>query len=453
VAAVIAVSVHPLALLPLAAALAPAVWAPSSETRLRSLLAVGSLGALLALTALPFAAGVEANIGHVRPLPRGSGNYPGGIGALVADWWTFFLRTPKHGAREYGFLGAGSLAAVVLLALYGLVRRTPASRAAARRAVVSAIVACAVLAYFASTVSFRFVALQPHRFIIPLGFFAAVPAGWGLARLLGALRERRWQAWVFALVLLTILAESTWTLRRRNLGTGVDPAEAGIADFLSGEADDDGRVLIETGYIVTPAAPGSSRRIGMFRFTLLPLDQSREFIGTDHMASIIAERYASFQGGRLFDRPITHIDHFTLRRLLDRYAVSTVIACAPETRRHLDGFPEILVPTRDFADCRGYRVRDAVTSRFLEGGGVARARLDRIEIRQAEGERLVLKYHWIPALATEPPLPIEEAPQPGAPVGFIAIRRGTTRDFDVVVAPPGSVETVWRGFVRRAFGQ
>ncbi|MGH7897820.1 MAG: hypothetical protein ACREQQ_07700, partial [Candidatus Binatia bacterium] len=46
--------------------------------------------------------------------------------------------------------------------------------------------------------------------------------------------------------------------------------------------------------------------------------------------------------------------------------------------------------------------------------------------------RIVLKYHWLPTLRTEPPLPIEEAPQPGAPVGFIAVRPGGRRDFDVV---------------------
>ena len=66
--------------------------------------------------------------------------------------------------------------------------------------------------------------------------------------------------------------------------------------------------------------------------------------------------------------------------------------------------------------------------------------LDRIEVRQAAGERLILKYHWMPGLRTDPPLPIEEARQPGAPVGFIAIRPGTTTDF--TIRPRGAVERV-----------
>jgi hypothetical protein len=196
-------------------------------------------------------------------------------------------------------------------------------------------------------------------------------------------------------------------------------------------------VLVEVDYIVGPAAPGSSRLVGMFRFTLLPLEHAREFLGTDHMETVIAERYATFHEGRLLGYPLERIDAALLRELLDRYAVSTVIACSADARTTFDRFGEVVIPIREIADCRGYRVREAVTSRLLEGRGRVRTRLDRLEVRDAEGGRLVLKYHWIPSLATEPPLPIEEARQPGAPVGFIAVRPGGVRDFDIVVRPIG----------------
>jgi hypothetical protein len=62
--------------------------------------------------------------------------------------------------------------------------------------------------------------------------------------------------------------------------------------------------------------------------------------------------------------------------------------------------------------------------------------LDRIAVTHAVGDRIVLKYHWVPGLRTDPPLPIEEAPQRGASVGFIAVRPGATADFTI---RPGTI--------------
>jgi hypothetical protein len=59
------------------------------------------------------------------------------------------------------------------------------------------------------------------------------------------------------------------------------------------------------------------------------------------------------------------------------------------------------------------------------------ADVDRIDVKDAAGDRVVLKYHWVPMLRTDPPLPIEEAHAPGMPVGFIAVRPGTVRDFTI----------------------
>ena len=62
--------------------------------------------------------------------------------------------------------------------------------------------------------------------------------------------------------------------------------------------------------------------------------------------------------------------------------------------------------------------------------------LDRIEVKHAVGDPVVLKYHWMPSLRTDPSLPIEEARQPGAPVGFIAVHPGATADFTI---RPGTI--------------
>jgi len=83
-------------------------------------------------------------------------------------------------------------------------------------------------------------------------------------------------------------------------------------------------------------------------------------------------------------------------------------------------------------------VREPQRSRFLEGSGRVSADIDRIEVKDARGDRIVLKYHWLPTLRTDPPLPIEEARQPGMPVGFIAVRPGGAHDF--TIRPRGVLE-------------
>jgi hypothetical protein len=252
---------------------------------------------------------------------------------------------------------------------------------------------------------------------------------------------------------MVIVAEPLWVLRRiRSLGSGVDRAEAEIGRFLADSVRDQGRVLVEISLLHAPSAPGSSARIDMMRFTLLPLEYGREFLGTDHVEQVVAQRYGVFHGGLLLGRPLDKIDAPLLRELLDRYAVSAVVACAPETRAALDRLEEVLEPVRSLADCHGYRVRDAVTSRLLEGRGEVHPTLDRIEVRGAEGERLLLKYHWMPAFRTEPPLPIEPAPQPGAPVGFIAVRPGNVRDFDIVVRPRIGIGALLRHLLEGQYG-
>ncbi|MGH2669127.1 MAG: hypothetical protein ACRDH5_08445, partial [bacterium] len=60
-----------------------------------------------------------------------------------------------------------------------------------------------------------------------------------------------------------------------------------------------------------------------------------------------------------------------------------------------------------------------------------------IEVRRAAGGRLVLKYHWLPTLRTIPKLRIEEAPQPHARVGFIAVHPEGHTEFSVVQGATG----------------
>jgi len=181
-----------------------------------------------------------------------------------------------------------------------------------------------------------------------------------------------------------------------------------------------------------PATSTSGRRTLVHRFTLLPLTVDREFIGVTGLGLFAAQRYAGFGFDNFLGRRLQAVSGEELRELLARFAISTVVACSPAARSALTRFPDLLDRRAALADCLALRVRNPETSRFLEGGGQVHADLDRIEVRGVRGERLVLKYHWLPTLRTEPPLPIEEYRKPGWPVGFISVRPDGVENFAVV---------------------
>ncbi|MGH7898971.1 MAG: hypothetical protein ACREQQ_13530, partial [Candidatus Binatia bacterium] len=380
VVAMITVFIHPFAILPLAAGLA---LTPFSSRRpgWRALAESGLVLGLAALPLVPVATTVVANLAQTRVLDGRGEFLRGGPVQLFRDFGTHLLRTDDH-----SFSGAGTLAAVLLFAAFGL----GSVPAAARRAILSVMALAAFLAYFATPLSERVVALQPHRFLVVLGFFAAVPAGWGIARTAARMRERRPAAWLLASLSLVIALEATWTLARvRLLASGADHAEDAIAGFLAAEAPDDGRALVESSLTYIPAAAGSADEVLVIRFALLPLGADREFLGNSRTGPFTAERYAAFGDGRILGRRVQTLSATELRDLLDRYAVSTVVGCTPASRAALDRFPEIVEPRAELADCRGYRVANPKTSRLLEGEGDVRADFDRITVRQASGERLV----------------------------------------------------------------
>jgi hypothetical protein len=145
----------------------------------------------------------------------------------------------------------------------------------------------------------------------------------------------------------------------------------------------------------------------------------------------MAHRYARFDGDTLLGRKFHGLSEGEFTGLLNRYAIAWVVGCTGETVDTLRRFSDSIEEVASAADCPIFRVRAPQRSRFLEGTGRVTADFDGLQVGDAAGDRIVLKYHWVPNLTTEPPLPIEEAREPGAPVGFIAVRPQGTRDFTI----------------------
>ena len=437
VAGAFCVFVHPVAAPMLLGAMLPGLVIGGKRSFLARLRDVGWISCVLVLPMLPF---LEASLwlrGPARPVdPAAHGIFRGGINQLLVDWVLGLFRSD-------GAFGAGGLLAILILA--GLGRQRRGERATsesdgddlARRVILTMAAGSALVTYVAPDLIEPFRLLQPYRFVIPLCFFLCVPAGRGVARGVRLMAGGRPLAWI-VMALLTvpvgIAVRDLWPWLV--LGHGDDPTETQLSEFVRRSTSDDDRILVESTVTPAPVAAGATRTILLRRFALLPLEAKREYLGYVATAPFMAHRYASFTGGKLFGRDLGALSAADLDAMLGRYDVTWVVGCAPQTVRRLSELSGVLDANEVLGDCQVFRVRAPVRSRFLEGQGRVHAELDRIDVSGASGERVVLKYHWLPNLRTEPPLPIEEVRLPGAAVGFIGIRPGAVRDFTILLRGP-----------------
>ena len=446
-AGVFTVFVHPVGAAMLAGGMLPALLTRGGERsfvrRFRDFLLIGCA---FIVPVLPF---LEASLwlrGPLRPIdPAAHGYFRGGMNQLLVDWSLLLF-------GSNGAYGAGGLLSIAVLAALGR-RRTRdfgpgdiANEILPRRVILTMAGGSALMVYVAPDLLGRIVLLQPYRFVIPLCFFLCLPAGRGIARGRHLMSQRRPLAWV-AMALLTIPVGLAVRDLRPSLvlGHGFDPTETRLADFVRRATSEQDRILVESTVTPVPVTAGAERTILLRRFALLPLAAKREYLGYVATAPFMAHRYASFADGKLFGRDLGTLSAAGLGALLDRYDVSWVVGCAAATIDRLRQLTSLFAADEALGDCQVFRVLAPARSRFLEGKGRARADLDRIDVDDASGERLVLKYHWLPNLGTVPPLPIAEVAQPDAPVGFIGVRPGGVRHFTIVLRGPLGLVSVRAG--------
>jgi hypothetical protein len=352
----------------------------------------------------------------------------GGIVQFIQDWCLFLMKVDLRPRGAGGLLGLLALALIGVWSGPGSSISRSVEQRLTRRVVLAASGGCAALAYVAATVVPRVANLQPYRYVVPLAFLLCLPAGETLAAHVAELRTGRGRSWLIGLAAVAVAMHAGFALMPIFVfGVGWDPAEEALVQYVQ-RIGDGGRWVVESRFEPEPASRGAAEEVSVKRFALMPLRTNAEFLGYSGTGPISKQRYTVFRHGLLFGRGIPDLDEQVLRR----YAVTHVVGCAGPTVRDLRRLETILEQEAPIGECWAFRVRRPDASRVLEGRGDVRAGLDRIEVRGAEGDRIVLKYHWLPTLRTEPPLPIEEVPQPGAPVGFIGIRPGGQRDFDIV---------------------
>jgi hypothetical protein len=198
----------------------------------------------------------------------------------------------------------------------------------------------------------------------------------------------------------------------------VDARFVELMDFLARTTTPEARILFET--------PGgfynsSDLLYGGHLQALVPIYTEREVIGGPYPVNFLVHAAIDFKNGMLLDRPLRDWPDPEFERFADTYNVGWAVCWSAASRSHLDARPALARPVGDFDRFRVYEMARP-RSFVLRGGGRTSAGYNRIEVTDASGDEIVLKYHWLESLRAEPPVPIERQPIDGDPVGFIRLR-------------------------------
>lgn len=273
--------------------------------------------------------------------------------------------------------------------------------------------------------------IQPYRHVLPLAFFAVIPAA---AALDAAVRERLWRTWPrSALVALALLALPATQLVLREIIYFTPGALPEVAPLYSGEW----QPLTASGYPQHPdyrlQAPTDEHEALASWVRATDDGQSRFLIEEPAVGERLHwQTDAQIVGGFLY-RNLQHsmanlfrrrkqgvAGDDELRTYFETYAIGHVIISGRAA--WWDRRPAVVTPVAKIGHHRIYRTTIA-PNLVQRGGGTARARPNEIAVTgSAPDTDLVLRFHWHEHLVCEPGCEVAREPIDGFdPVGFIRV--------------------------------
>ena len=294
-----------------------------------------------------------------------------------------------------------------------------------------------LFAYFGSFIPFTRT-LTPLRFTIMMNACLALPASVVLCsiyrRLASASPARGRIALVAGAVVIALLVARPY--RYLFIGqdfrflTALPPEIEQLVSHIKKATTPEARILVENSDFESNHvyARGHFPRI-------LPHLTGREYIGSDCAYNPTRDSKVSFLCGSLFQRRIETLGLEEVAMRCELYNIAWVICWSAEAKNFFGNHPGYFIPDGAIGQFFLYRV-NRKPNFFLKGGGTVRAEMNRIELRDLvpqDGE-IIISYHWMKFLKTEPPVTMERAFLQDDPVGFIRLKN----------PPPGVV--IYNGY-------
>lgn len=263
--------------------------------------------------------------------------------------------------------------------------------------------------------------LQPNRFA-PVGNLMMAPAAaFAAAHIASRLTMFSWRTSLAGGMLLVFAAWPMVELAReisyRDIGHygALPPQVKGLGDKsrwlisrLKEQTDSSARVLFETS---NGRFHDGGHMAGYYAFA-----SQREFIGGPYPFL----DYPSFWDGVLLHRPVSTISAEDFERIADLYNIGWMVLHHAESKTHLGTMPGAEL-AGEFGGLEFYRLRRD-PSYFVEGEGQVVARgHNRLELGNLRGDSVVLKYHYLPGIASSPRATIEPIHLGDDPTPFIRL--------------------------------
>jgi hypothetical protein len=267
--------------------------------------------------------------------------------------------------------------------------------------------------------------IQPNRFA-PVGYlFLCLPASLGVSSLRRDLFDlgsrRRWAALAALAVivvatsysLLEVRQEISWTHVGHYGAAPPEIREVGdlskwVVNWLEKETTPDARVLFETS---KARFHDGAHMAGYYAYTA-----QREFIGGPYPFT----NFAGFWDGFVFGKPLSQIPQQAFAQYLDTYNIGWMLVHSGESKTYLDQMPGV-VPVAAYKGLKAYRC-ERRSSYFLRGSGrVDEQAINRIVLSDLDGSEIVIKFHYVPGLRSDPPADIVPIKLMDDPNPFIRI--------------------------------
>ena len=285
----------------------------------------------------------------------------------------------------------------------------------------AALISLFVLTYFSFLVP-ALQAWQPMRFKVPFDVFLAIATAYALADWLMAnsAASRVYSYTVPSLLLaasVTFLinlvhTESQGKLRLRTL---IRPEITEIAHWVRQNTPDEARVLFEesgdeTGFVYD----------GMYLSSFIPHWSGRQLIGGPINLYNDRHHFAEFHSGRLFGRDIQGVTDEEIKRYFRLYNIGAVVAFHPASLKRLRSVPGLITLDRRIGPVHLMRVNQS-PDWFVHAQGKVIAKLNRLEVSTGGANEVVLKYHWLDGLVSDPPATIVPVKIYDDPIPFIKV--------------------------------
>jgi hypothetical protein len=284
------------------------------------------------------------------------------------------------------------------------------------------------IAYYGSHTTL-FPQLQPQRFTIPLNIFLIIPASISMFLMFQMLFTGRNKRTVcFSAVLMFVLLvgpvgkplKAIYSYNLYRLNCEFPPPLRELLNCLETTTSREGRILLEDSEF-SKETPQHEYYGGHFP-ALFPEQVKREYLCAPRPLYPIKHSYASFTTGVLFEKKIEDYSLQELKERVEIYNVKWIVCWLEQSKKVFNRYPDYLVKKAEIDTFTIYEVNKN-PSFFLKGEGVVKSDYNRLALSQlaAADDEVIISYHWMKGLQSNPARKLERVFVGNDPIGFIRI--------------------------------